>query len=87
MRIQQWIGRLSHLIHFRGDEVLQDTVILKPEWLSKAISFVLEDKQTNEDKGLLGARVAFPSLRIPADQSTRTNASCRRKRTFPSLAR
>jgi hypothetical protein len=47
------LNELGHLIHYSTDPVLKDTVILKPEWLSKAISFVLEDKQVKEQNGLV----------------------------------
>ncbi len=47
------LNELGHLIHYSADAVLKDTVILKPEWLSKAISFVLEDKQVKEQNGLV----------------------------------
>jgi C-terminal of Roc, COR, domain/Ras of Complex, Roc, domain of DAPkinase/Leucine rich repeat/Leucine Rich repeats (2 copies) len=46
------LNELGHLIHYSTDPVLKDTVILKPEWLSKAISFVLEDKQVKDQNGL-----------------------------------
>ena len=47
------LNELGHFIHYSTDPVLKDTVILKPEWLSKAISFVLEDKQVKEQNGLV----------------------------------
>jgi hypothetical protein len=47
------LNELGHLIYYRGDETLKDTVILKPDYLSKAISFVLEDKATKETHGLV----------------------------------
>jgi len=47
------LNELGYLIHYSTDPVLKDTVILKPEWLSKAISFVLEDKQVKEQNGLI----------------------------------
>jgi Leucine-rich repeat (LRR) protein len=47
------LNELGHLIYYRGDEALKDTVILKPDYLSKAISFVLEDKTTKDAKGLI----------------------------------
>ncbi|MEM8720468.1 MAG: COR domain-containing protein [Cyanobacteria bacterium P01_G01_bin.39] len=47
------LNELGHLIHYSTDPILKDTVILKPEWLSKAISFVLEDKQVKEQNGLV----------------------------------
>lgn len=47
------LNELGHLIHYRGDADLQETVILKPEWLSKAISYVLEDKTVGKQNGLV----------------------------------
>ena len=47
------LNELGHLIHYSTDPILKDTVILKPEWLSKAISFVLEDKQVKKQNGLV----------------------------------
>ena len=47
------LNELGHLIHYGSDTVLRDTVILKPEWLSKAISFVLEDPQVKAQNGLV----------------------------------
>ena len=35
--------RLGYLIHFADDERLWGDVILQPQWLTKAISFILED--------------------------------------------
>jgi Leucine-rich repeat (LRR) protein len=45
--------RLGHLIHYEHDPLLQDIVVLKPDWLSTAISFVLDDEQTRENHGLV----------------------------------
>ena len=39
---------LGHVIYYGEDEGLKDVVILDPEWLTKAISYVLEDKPTAE---------------------------------------
>lgn len=44
---------LGHVIHYHNDTLLQDTVILKPDWLTKAISFVLDDEMTRENQGLV----------------------------------
>lgn len=44
---------LGHLIHYGYDSQLRDIVILKPDWLAKAISFVLDDKDTREKHGLV----------------------------------
>ncbi len=38
--------RLGHLIHYEHDPALQDIVVLKPDWLATAISFVLDDEAT-----------------------------------------
>ena len=46
--------RLGHLIHYDHDPALRDIVILKPDWLATAISYVLDDSQTRESHGLVG---------------------------------
>ncbi|MDJ0838464.1 MAG: COR domain-containing protein [Acidobacteriota bacterium] len=45
--------RLGHLIHYEHDPVLRDMVVLKPDWLATAISFVLDDEVTRERHGLV----------------------------------
>lgn len=45
--------RLGHLIHYDHDPILRDIVVLKPDWLATAISFVLSDKVTREGHGLV----------------------------------
>ena len=45
--------RLGHLIYYEHDPLLQDVVVLKPDWLSTAISFVLDDRQTRDGHGLV----------------------------------
>jgi len=47
--------RLGHLIHYEHDPILQNIVALKPDWLSTAISFVLDDEQTREAHGLVSS--------------------------------
>ena len=42
---------LGHLIHYDYDSKLNNIVILKPDWLAKAISFVLDDPATRKNKG------------------------------------
>ena len=37
---------LGYIVHYSDDEKLRDDVILIPEWLTKAIGFVLEDRAT-----------------------------------------
>ena len=44
---------LGYLIHYHYDEILKDTVILQPDWLAKAISFVLDDDLTRQRNGLV----------------------------------
>ncbi|WP_089727137.1 COR domain-containing protein [Candidatus Thiosymbion oneisti] len=46
--------RLGDLIHYEHDPTLRDLVILKPDWLATAISFVLDDEQTRKQtQGLI----------------------------------
>jgi internalin A len=54
------IGTLAKLMHDLGliiyydaDEGLKDVVVLNPEWLTKAISYVLEDQATVTSGGVL----------------------------------
>ncbi|MFG6101585.1 COR domain-containing protein [Leptothoe sp. EHU-05/26/07-4] len=44
---------LGYLIHYHYDTVLKDIVILKPDWLAKAISFVFDDETTRNNNGLV----------------------------------
>ncbi|MEG4859926.1 COR domain-containing protein [Microcoleus sp. K1-B6] len=44
---------LGHIIHYDYDPILRDIVILKPDWLAKAISFVLDDETTRRHNGLV----------------------------------
>ncbi len=45
--------RLGHLIHYQHDPTLRDMVVLKPDWLATAISYVLDDKETRQNHGLV----------------------------------
>ncbi|MBD1811247.1 leucine-rich repeat domain-containing protein [Microcoleus vaginatus DQ-U2] len=45
--------RLGYLIHYDYNPILRDIVILKPDWLAKAISFVLDDELTRRRNGLV----------------------------------
>ncbi len=45
---------LGDVIFFGDDEGLRDAVVLQPEWLTRAIGFVLEDPETNREFGVLG---------------------------------
>jgi Leucine-rich repeat (LRR) protein len=44
---------LGHIIYYGEDEGLRDVVILDPEWLTEAISYVLEDEPTRQSNGIL----------------------------------
>ena len=44
---------LGQIIYYGDDEGLRDIVVLDPEWLTRAISYVLEDKVTREAAGVL----------------------------------
>ena len=41
--------KLGHLIHYEHDPALRDIVVLKPDWLATAISFVLDDEVTRNE--------------------------------------
>lgn len=49
-------GRIAHelgdLIHYHTDSALKDIVVLKPNWLAKAISFILADEKIRKEHGL-----------------------------------
>ena len=44
---------LGQIIYYSADEGLQDFVVLNPEWLTKAISYVLRDDLTRHSGGVL----------------------------------
>jgi len=44
---------LGYIVYYGDDERLKDDVVLQPEWLTKAIGFVLEDRQTRAMDGIL----------------------------------
>jgi len=44
---------LGLIIYYSDDEGLRDIVVLNPEWLTKAISYVLEDDETRQAGGIL----------------------------------
>ena len=47
------LNSLGYLIYYAEDEGLRDVMILKPDWLSKAISYVLEDQEVKDANGLV----------------------------------
>jgi internalin A len=44
---------LGYIVHYGEDENLRNDVVLKPQWLTKAIGFVLEDRATQDADGIL----------------------------------
>jgi|CXWL01.1.fsa_nt_gi GTPase SAR1 family protein len=59
--------RLGHLTHYENDPTLRDIVILRPDWLATAISYVLDDEATRAAHGL----VKFSRLTQLWDDKTR----------------
>jgi len=51
------LAKLMHdlglVIYYDEDEGLKDVVVLNPEWLTKAISYVLDDRATSDAGGVL----------------------------------
>ncbi|MEM7648126.1 MAG: COR domain-containing protein [Cyanobacteria bacterium P01_A01_bin.70] len=47
------LNQLGYVIHYGNDDDLKQFMILKPDWLAKAISFVLDDQTTRERNGLV----------------------------------
>jgi hypothetical protein len=45
--------RLGHLIHYQHDPLLRDIVVLKPDWLATAVSYVLDDAAIRASQGLV----------------------------------
>jgi Leucine-rich repeat (LRR) protein len=45
--------RLGHLTHYENDPTLRDIVILRPDWLASAMSYVLDDEATRKANGLV----------------------------------
>ncbi len=45
--------RLGHLTHYQNDPTLRDIVILRPDWLATAMSYVLDDGETRKTHGLV----------------------------------
>jgi Leucine-rich repeat (LRR) protein/GTPase SAR1 family protein len=45
--------RLGHLTHYENDPALRNIVILRPDWLATAMSYVLDDAETRNNQGLV----------------------------------
>jgi internalin A len=47
------LHELGQVVHYAEDDGLKDVMILRPDWLAKAISYVLEDRVTEDAEGVL----------------------------------
>lgn len=54
--LARMLHHLGLVIYYDEDDGLRDIVVLQPEWLTKAISYVLEDKPTRAACGVLDHR-------------------------------
>ncbi len=75
--------RLGHLTHYENDPTLRDIVILRPDWLATAMSYVLDDEETRAKHGL----VNFSRLSHLWDDSTRAADSRYEKNLHPIFLR
>ena len=50
--LAQWLHELGEILYFREDEELDDIVILNPQWVTQAISRVLESEEVMNNRGL-----------------------------------
>ena len=53
LTLAQLLHDLGYIIYYGEDEGLREIVVLNPEWLTKAISYVLEDTATKDAGGVL----------------------------------
>ena len=54
--LARMLHHLGLVIYYDEDDGLRDIVVLQPEWLTKAISYVLEDPLTRDANGVLDHR-------------------------------
>ncbi len=48
-----FLNDLGKIVYFQDDDALADFIILKPNWLTRAVSRVLDDEIIKENKGVL----------------------------------
>src|SRR5262249_8430713 len=53
LALVQLMHDLGQIVYYGDDDGLKDIVVLNPEWLTKAISYVLEDNPTHTRGGIL----------------------------------
>jgi Leucine-rich repeat (LRR) protein len=75
--------RLGHLTHYENDPTLRDIVILRPDWLATAMSYVLDDEETRAKHGL----VNFSRLSHLWDDENRADDSRYEKNLHPIFLR
>lgn len=75
--------RLGHLTHYENDPTLRDIVILRPDWLATAMSYVLDDEETRAKHGL----VNFSRLSHLWDDENRAADSRYEKNLHPIFLR
>lgn len=51
--LAQLLAEFGYIVHWPDDPTLSDILVLQPEWLTKAISLVLEDTETRRRNGVL----------------------------------
>jgi len=51
--LAELLAEYGYIVHWPDDPTLIDILVLQPEWLTKAISLVLEDPETRERDGVL----------------------------------
>ncbi|QKQ77944.1 GTPase [Nostoc sp. TCL240-02] len=51
--LARWLHELGEILYFQDNEELNDTVILKPQWVTEYISKVLESKDVSDRFGIL----------------------------------
>lgn len=56
-----YLHDLGKILYFRDDYVLSNLVVLKPNWVTKAISKVLTDAETSQSRGIL-AHASLPLI-------------------------
>ncbi|MDQ1352697.1 MAG: internalin [Acidobacteriota bacterium] len=49
--LSDYLHDLGVILHFREDKVLEDTVILNPEWATEAVYRLIDIREINENKG------------------------------------
>jgi internalin A len=69
-----YLHDLGKILYFRDDPILKDIVILKPNWVTKAISFVLEDEKTRDRSGIL-VHAELPHIWAADEQGQRYDSA------------